>query len=176
MEQAVGMRIIEMFDLAAEKLKYPHIKWITGDGDAYEFKRAGKYARVPGVVHVNFNNDYIGVIDRDGNIRFRGNVGRHKGCVEQFCRAPIDNAAVSGKKYNCCCFCSRELTNASSVHYGYGPICADNWGLPWGDVPEKTEEEVVEQLSAELAIEQHMAEYTPPKPMTLMQRLAACKK
>lgn len=47
---------------------------------------------------------------------------------EEFCK-------LLGQKYEICCFCSLTLTNASSRHYGYGPICAGNWGLPWGDVP-----------------------------------------
>lgn len=180
----VGMKLIQMFDIASKNRKFPHISWRTDDGNEYEFKRAGAMARVPGVVHIKYNHDYIGTIDRNGNIHLRVDVDRHQGNVEQFCRAPIDNAAVSGKKYNCCCFCGSELTNASSVYHGYGPICASNWGLPWGDVPEKTEEEVVEQLSAELAIEQHMANSAAPEAgktnciqqlPTLMQRMAACK-
>lgn len=34
-----------------------------------------------------------------------------------------------------CCFCNRKLTTPGSVHYGYGPDCADRNDLPWGANP-----------------------------------------
>lgn len=45
---------------------------------------------------------------------------------------PIAAAKLSGKLTSCCSFCSRELTDELSVKAGYGPICAEHWGLPWG--------------------------------------------
>jgi len=30
-----------------------------------------------------------------------------------------------------CCFCGRFLSNPRSIHWGYGPTCAGNAGLPW---------------------------------------------
>lgn len=36
-------------------------------------------------------------------------------------------AILSGR----CCFCNRKLTTPGSVHFGYGPDCADKNGLPW---------------------------------------------
>jgi len=35
-----------------------------------------------------------------------------------------------------CCFCGRELDTAESISVGYGPVCADKHGLPWGEVAE----------------------------------------
>lgn len=32
-----------------------------------------------------------------------------------------------------CCYCGRALSTAESRSVGYGPICAGNYGLPWGD-------------------------------------------
>ena len=40
-------------------------------------------------------------------------------------------AEVYGQRFGHCCFCGLELTNKASVHLGYGPICASNYGLPW---------------------------------------------
>jgi uncharacterized protein DUF6011 len=37
-------------------------------------------------------------------------------------------AAITGK----CSFCKRPLEDERSVSAGYGPVCADNLGLPWG--------------------------------------------
>lgn len=33
-----------------------------------------------------------------------------------------------------CVFCARKLTNEASITVGYGPDCAANYGLPWGEL------------------------------------------
>lgn len=48
---------------------------------------------------------------------------------------PVAFAKLYGKQTGCCVFCARELLNASSIYHGYGPVCAENYGLPWGEVP-----------------------------------------
>ena len=48
---------------------------------------------------------------------------------------PVAFAKLQGQQTGCCVFCAKELLNASSIYHGYGPICAENYGLPWGDVP-----------------------------------------
>ena len=44
------------------------------------------------------------------------------------------DAAAFGKLYGICIFCSRDLTDERSIAVGYGAVCADNHGLPWGEV------------------------------------------
>lgn len=41
-------------------------------------------------------------------------------------------AAKFGALYGRCVFCSQTLTDERSIEVGYGPICAENHGLPWG--------------------------------------------
>lgn len=48
---------------------------------------------------------------------------------------PVAFAKLQGQQTGCCVFCAKELMNASSIYHGYGPICADKYGLPWGAVP-----------------------------------------
>lgn len=43
--------------------------------------------------------------------------------------SPRKMALLQGKRTNCCIFCARELTDPVSVYFGYGPICAEKWGL-----------------------------------------------
>lgn len=43
-----------------------------------------------------------------------------------------EQAAQFGKLYGICCFCSRTLTDERSIGVGYGPRCAERYGLPWG--------------------------------------------
>lgn len=49
--------------------------------------------------------------------------------------ATADEAAGLGWTTHHCCFCGIELTDEGenrSVEVGYGPVCAENNGLPWG--------------------------------------------
>lgn len=39
-----------------------------------------------------------------------------------------------------CNFCLRGLVDARSVWHNYGPVCADKFGLPWGDLPPESPE------------------------------------
>lgn len=60
---------------------------------------------------------------------------------------PVGTAARFGKETKCCSFCGIGLTDPRSQLVGYGPICADNYGLPWGDRPAKVvSEKTVEDL------------------------------
>lgn len=46
-----------------------------------------------------------------------------------------EEAARFGHDHSRCVFCSRNLSDEKdgrSVEVGYGPICADKYGLPWG--------------------------------------------
>lgn len=47
---------------------------------------------------------------------------------------PTHTAVKHGQKTGICCFCGLLLTTAESVYAGYGPICSDKYGLPWGQV------------------------------------------
>lgn len=48
-----------------------------------------------------------------------------------FAQDPLHYAPLYGQRTGNCMFCGLMLTTAESVGSGYGPICADNWGLPW---------------------------------------------
>lgn len=50
------------------------------------------------------------------------------------CENLVQRFASQGRETCNCSFCGLHLTNPQSVVVGYGPICADNWGLPWGEV------------------------------------------
>jgi hypothetical protein len=43
----------------------------------------------------------------------------------------VKSAKAHGAQHGNCCFCGSPLSTDASVSNGYGPICADNWGLPW---------------------------------------------
>jgi hypothetical protein len=43
-----------------------------------------------------------------------------------------EEAAAFGHATDHCVFCARELTHDNSTEVGYGPVCAQKNGLPWG--------------------------------------------
>ncbi len=53
-----------------------------------------------------------------------------------------------GQATGVCQFCGRELTNAESMRRGYGPVCAERWGLPWGDEQESEAEDATTHAMA----------------------------
>jgi hypothetical protein len=95
-----------------------------------------------GCLYVKLGGEYAGKITPDGSFRavVKGDAYHavYNALVE-FSKNPQEVAAKYGKETGVCCFCGRQLTDERSVEVGYGPICADNWGLPWGEVTkEKT--------------------------------------
>lgn len=50
--------------------------------------------------------------------------------------ATAEQATRFGRLYGRCVYCSHELTDERSIAVGYGPVCAENNGLPWGHVAE----------------------------------------
>lgn len=49
--------------------------------------------------------------------------------LREFSRDPADYAAAYGRRSGNCCFCYRPLTDERSLAAGYGPVCAENYGL-----------------------------------------------
>lgn len=110
----------------------------------YRLGRAGPDSRDPGTVSVTTDakayadRTYFGRIDRDGVFDpTRGDATTATAigaALRAFAEAPTEQAKLYGQKFGRCCFCGLELTNRASIHAGYGPICAEKFGLPWGDV------------------------------------------
>lgn len=48
-------------------------------------------------------------------------------------KVTAEQAARFGKVTSHCVFCARKLTDDRSIAVGYGEICAENNGLPWGE-------------------------------------------
>jgi len=61
--------------------------------------------------------------------------------LKKFAANPVEYAQIYARSTHRCCFCGLELTDLRSVTVGYGPICAEHYGLPWGqevvDIHEK---------------------------------------
>lgn len=142
-----GSKLIAAFDKAAEKLQNPRIVYNCGDPnygvDKIVLRRGtGKYH---GCISISNGEKYpigilLGTISRVGAFTF-ATFCLSRPYLQQFLKQLIENyvdmLAINGKKSGHCCFCGLTLTNPESVARGYGPICAENYGLPWNgsDLP-----------------------------------------
>jgi hypothetical protein len=129
----VFTKLVEMFDKAAEQLKSPRVLFQTDDAGEFMVRRAKAESRNPGHLYVVQNGQYVGKVAPNG--RFwpdRECTPAVETALVAFNRDPQKAALAYGQATGNCCFCARELTDARSVEAGYGPICAGNFGLPWG--------------------------------------------
>lgn len=132
----VSTTIVALFDNAANAgLQVPHIS-----ARHFYAYRATEKSKNPGSVTIlsSRGGAYYGSIMRDGTLR----LGRDcpPAAVEQikaFAADPVTASVVEGRTQGACCFCSRPLDTDASQTVGYGPICADKYGLPWGEVIRK---------------------------------------
>lgn len=76
-------------------------------------------------------------VTQDGTVTVRPNIAAWLAeRIELLTRTQrtFDTSARSmGRTSSRCCFCGHPLTDDRSINVGYGPTCATNWNLPWGE-------------------------------------------
>jgi hypothetical protein len=144
-------RIRELFALAKSKgLKSPKIRLLSTGGahgaQKLVVKAAGPSSRHTGQLLVTDQNGYGGVyfgrIDSAGRFIASESAKRAmpdtmtdvENALRDMGSDPAKTASAYGRCTGACCFCGLELTDGRSIAVGYGPICADKYGLPWGEV------------------------------------------
>lgn len=135
-------KIVEMFSAAHLHLKYPKVRIETADGDPIKLSMSGDNSKWRGHIQATDgkpfgSNEWYGRIDPNGLFTqtMKEHEGRTKAVVEalaEFAKDPEAVASAYGRRTSSCCFCGRDLTDGRSVEVGYGPICADRYGLNWG--------------------------------------------
>ena len=121
-----------LMEHAAEQLKFPKVRL-----EGVTLSVAGPKASFPGAVNVTDggpfgDNKWYGRIV-DGEFRpSRDNTTAVTHLLIAFNEDPSEVAREHGRKFSHCCFCATEITTKESLEVGYGPICADRYGLPWG--------------------------------------------
>ena len=124
----------------ASGLKWPKLRFVLKSGVECVLSLAGKTAKVPDSVNVVTKcgdvNDWHGRILQDDMVQLRSSAPEE---VRNFVQllsqteSVVRFAAEYGRNTGNCCFCTRELTDSASVKAGYGPVCAERFGLPWGN-------------------------------------------
>lgn len=131
-------KIIDLFNMSAKKLKNPKIRFYDEETEQCFFLVLPKNTRYRGeylAIYTQRYSEYIGKMTYDGEfIPFRGSKEKTRDIVEanlkELAQFPIEKVRAYGHKFNHCCFCGKELSDAESVKMGYGPICAKHFGLP----------------------------------------------
>lgn len=123
--------IFELFTRAATHLRYPAMHLRSKNGDKIRV-----YLATKGYIAITLNGEYVGKLPAaDKNIiLYDSPLFNHNELlpeIDTILSNPISESALQGKEYGRCCFCNRELDNEGSIQHGYGPICAEKWGLPW---------------------------------------------
>lgn len=118
------------------------------------FKRAGDHSRSEGSCTIVGKKESVESDDTAsfllGRIELNGDLLLYPQAspavielLERIISGGLHSFVKNGKEVCSCCFCGISLTNFISIHHGYGPICADNYGLPWiGEKKEAGNEEL----------------------------------
>lgn len=129
-------RIFAMFNSANSHLKHPAIRLADDAGNHLTLSLAGAASKNAGFIYVKGakgSDSYYGKISPEG--RFFP-VSVCPKTVEPhllaFAADPTGVATKYGRLTGNCCFCGRKLTDERSTAMGYGPVCADHFGLDWG--------------------------------------------
>jgi hypothetical protein len=131
---ALNLKAIADFLAAARDrgLKFPKARFLAPGSGELLLSLAGAKAKVPGSIQVVVRGTWIGRVEPDGTVV--GRLANDTPVIDTLTTIAADPAAAA-KAYGAltcsCSFCGRGLTDEGSIEVGYGPVCADKWGLPW---------------------------------------------
>lgn len=133
--------LVNLFTLAKSNLKYPKIV-LEVSGYPLKLSLAGPNSKYKGSVLITDggpygSNKWYGAVSPEGEWtpskqvteELRGIIAR---TLNAFSKDAKHAAMTYGHMSSNCCFCNKQLDTTESVEAGYGPVCADKWGLPWG--------------------------------------------
>lgn len=131
--------VYQMFETAKAHLKSPKI--VLGYSNAGRTSEltiyvAGPQSRTPGALQVkDADGTWWGRVHQDGNFEQSRRDPPPLGVtdiLQRFAANPVGEASAHGFLTGKCCFCNRKLTDERSTAVGYGPVCAEHFGLAWG--------------------------------------------
>lgn len=128
-------RIQDMFDRAGKTLKRIKVKLQSVEGQPVAFGRAGPASKYAGQILVTDGgpfgaNKYFGRIDVNGDFHATRQANADVvALVQEFAAEPEATAGKYGRLTGACSFCNHSLKDARSTQLGYGPVCAQRFGL-----------------------------------------------
>jgi hypothetical protein len=128
-------------------LRFPKARFLAPDGRSeLRLSLAGGRSTAPGSVQVVVGERWLGRVEPTGQVVGRG-LESATAVLETLARIAADPAHAAqeyGALMARCSFCDHQLTDDGSVEVGYGPKCAQHWGLPHHALGTRTLTEVVE--------------------------------
>lgn len=124
--------LVALFTKARAHLKAPKVV-IEIAGATYGFSLAKDGSPNAGHLYVKRGGEYLGKVTPGGEFkRVFACSDADVAAVDAFSEDPAGLAAKHGQLRGKCCFCNRGLKDKRSTEVGYGPDCADHYGLAWG--------------------------------------------
>jgi len=147
-KQSGFLPIVEMLAHAKANgsAKWPKIHFELG-ANQLQLSIAGVSSVSPGAVNITDGrpygqNTWYGRIHPDGSLSPSSHMSDDIiKFLKSFAANPARIAAEYGHVSGACCFCNTKITTDESVTVGYGPVCAKNFGLPWGVAASKAVKE-----------------------------------
>jgi Family of unknown function (DUF6011) len=123
-------------------LLWPKARFLAPGGGELRISLAGNDSRNPGALYVKVDGEYRGLVTREGQVRGDRRVGDRAldrdGAMRELLAAVATDPARFAREYGAtmgyCAFCHKRLTDdrtGASVEHGYGPDCAERYGLEW---------------------------------------------
>ena len=128
-------RIQAMFDRAGQTLKRVRVKLQSTESQPVVFARAGSASKYAGQILITDGgpfgaNRYFGRIDTNGDFHATRQAGADVvALVQEFAAEPEATAGRYGRLTGSCSFCNHSLKDSRSTALGYGPVCAQRFGL-----------------------------------------------
>jgi hypothetical protein len=130
--------IMDIFATAGKHLKRPKVSLAIGDGRKVRLWPAPQDGKNAGHLYIKLDGEYCGKVTPSGTfLPFKlddADIDQISDLLAAFADDPAGFATVHGQKTGNCCFCSTQIKTKESLAVGYGPDCADHFGLPWGDI------------------------------------------
>jgi hypothetical protein len=135
--------VMALFTKAKEHLKHPKIVLQTKGGQKVALALAGPQSKHHGSVVVTDGagypfNKFFDVVSPEGlwgpskSLQAQDIKDDLTHILSQLAKCPAAVASHYGALTGNCCFCNTKLTDPKTTSVGYGPTCAKQWGLPWG--------------------------------------------
>lgn len=162
--------VIALFNAAKGHLKYPKIT-LSCLGKPVTLAVAGNMSKAPGTINVMGEGKYpdrewFGRVTPDGQWSPAKSVSAEMltaltALLTEFSSNPAGVAKAHGKLTGNCCFCNKALfgEDGKSVAAGFGPVCAEHYGLKteWKLAVAKAEHlEAVAAVNEATAIEEQL--------------------
>jgi hypothetical protein len=135
--------LVALFDKAsANGLKWPKLRIGLAEGPIFRLHLAGEKSKYLGQLMVTTKpqdgeNLYCGRVDLSGVFHPSQKItttmlGHVKPALVAMATDPAAAGKAYGQRTGHCAFCSLPLDDNRSIEAGYGPVCAENFGLAWG--------------------------------------------